>query len=747
MEKETSCINSRAILDYLKEHHIDYSSLLKDLDPEIDGLENPEIFLRDTHNWVSCKVISKLYKRARLILRDEKAAYKMGRYATENMSMGYAQRIVFKSFWSVRKTLKNAQKINDKWNKNKKVELVELKRNEAIVRLHWNPETEASKDICLYNQGVYTSLPLVWGGSPAILKEKCCCFDGAPYCEYHIKWPLKNKLYEIFSRFFTSKSVLMDTIKEMEKDKKIIEEKTEKLKNEIEEHKQTVEALRESESKFHTLFALSPQAIALSDFETGRLIDVNEKFCELTKYTKEEIIRLAMIKKAFFAEEDWQRFINKLQASGEVSGLGMDLKVKDGSILNVLVFSKLIQIAGATFILTICVDVTDQKRLEAQLQKAHKMESLGLMAGGIAHDLNNILSGIVSYPDLLLMDLPKDSPLRHPIETIKESGYRAADIVSDLLTVARGIATSREILNLNTVTEEYINSAEQKKLEKMYPNVILKTDFDTELLNIDCSPTHLKKSLMNLVINAYESVEDSGTVTISTINRYLDEPLKGYEDVQKGEYVLLTVSDDGSGISSEDLKRIFDPFYTKKAMGRSGTGLGLTVVWNTVHDLDGYINVKSSGKGTVFDLYFSISRKELLHKNRNIPMEDYMGNGERLLVIDDEKRQREIAFMLLTRLNYSVDAVSSGEEAVEYLKKNSVDLIVLDMIMPKGMNGCETYEQIINIHPKQKAIIISGFSETKDVKAAQRLGAGEYIKKPYSSEQIAMAVIKELGRK
>ena len=175
MEKETSCINSRAILDYLKEHHVDYSSLLEDLDPEIDNLEDPGKFLRDTHNWVSCSVISKLYKRARLILHDEKAAYKMGRYATENMSLGYAQRIVFKSFWSVRKTLKNAQKINDKWNKNKKVELVELKRNEAIVRLHWNPKMEASKDICLYNQGVYTSLPLVWKGSPAILQEKCCC--------------------------------------------------------------------------------------------------------------------------------------------------------------------------------------------------------------------------------------------------------------------------------------------------------------------------------------------------------------------------------------------------------------------------------------------------------------------------------------------------------------------------------------------------------------------------------------------
>ena len=243
MEKETSCINSRAILDYLKKHNVDCSSLFGDLDPEIDGLEDPEIFLRDPNNWISCSVISKLYKRAKLILHDEMAAYKMGRYATENISLGYAQRIIFKTFWSVRKALKHSQKINDRWNRNKRVELVELKKNNAVVRLHWNPEMKASKDICLYNQGAYTSLPLIWGGSPATLKEKCCYFNDAPYCEYHIKWPITNRFHEIFSRFFTSKSVLMDTIKEMEKDKKIIEEKTEKLKNEIEERKQAEEEL------------------------------------------------------------------------------------------------------------------------------------------------------------------------------------------------------------------------------------------------------------------------------------------------------------------------------------------------------------------------------------------------------------------------------------------------------------------------------------------------------------------------
>ena len=339
-------------------------------------------------------------------------------------------------------------------------------------------------------------------------------------------------------------------------------------------------------------------------------------------------------------------------------------------------------------------DITDrvraeeeQKMLQVQLHRSQKMEAMGLMAGGVAHDLNNILSGIVSYPELLLMDLPEDSPLREPIKTIKESGMRAVDVVADLLTIARGVATGKEVSNLNTLIEEYLNSAEHQKLAETYTFIIFKTEIDSDLLNISCSSTHIKKTLMNLVINASEASEGSGTVAISTLNRYLDEPLKSYEDVRTGEYVMLTISDDGSGISPGDLERIFEPFYTKKVMGRSGTGLGLAVVWNTVQDHKGYINVKSSEKGTVFELYFPVTREKVAAEKVEVPLDDYLGHGEKILVVDDEERQREIASGILTRLGYNAEAVSSGEEAIEYVKENPVDLIVLDMVMPKGING------------------------------------------------------------
>jgi CheY-like chemotaxis protein len=201
------------------------------------------------------------------------------------------------------------------------------------------------------------------------------------------------------------------------------------------------------------------------------------------------------------------------------------------------------------------------------------------------------------------------------------------------------------------------------------------------------------------------------------------------------------------GISKKDKERIFEPFYTKKVMGRSGTGLGMTVVWGTVKDHEGYIDIKSTkGKGTTFTLYFPVTRKELPKDKALVSIEDYMGKGESVLVIDDVKEQREIASKILKKLSYSVTSVSSGEQAVDYLKDNAVDLLVLDMIMESGIDGLDTYKRILEFHPGQKAIIASGFSETDRVKEAQRLGAGVYVKKPFLLGKIGLAVREELER-
>jgi len=344
------------------------------------------------------------------------------------------------------------------------------------------------------------------------------------------------------------------------------------------------------------------------------------------------------------------------------------------------------------------------------------------------------------------MNLPEDSTLRKPLKTMMESGLRATAIVQDLLTMARGVATANESLNLNDLIREYLSSPECDMLKQYHPAIMIKTNLDSGLLNIGGSPVHVRKVLMNLVSNAAEAIIEAGNVTISTANRYIDRPLKAYHEINPGEYAVLTISDDGPGISSDDLERVFEPFYTKKKMGRSGTGLGLSVVWNVMQDHKGHIDVTTDANGTKFELYFPITRDAVLKKDIPLSIEAYKGNGEKILVVDDVESQREISCRILETLGYKSTSVSSGEEAVEYLKNNAVDLILLDMIMDPGINGHETYKQIIQIHPDQKALIVSGFSETDDVKETQSLGAGKYIKKPLTIEKIGLAVKEQLEK-
>jgi len=401
----------------------------------------------------------------------------------------------------------------------------------------------------------------------------------------------------------------------------------------------------------------------------------------------------------------------------------------------------------------IAKDITERKAAEKALRvsqektaRSRKMESLGLLAGGVAHDLNNILSGIVSYPELILLDLPENSPLKKPIETIHEAGQRAAAIVQDLLTIARGVAITRETLNLNHLVNEYLNSPEYENLLQYHTTVTVDTDLDCELFNISGSRVHLKKVMMNLVSNAVEAIQGHGSVRVSTRNRYVDKPLQGYDHIKIGEYVVLSVSDDGSGIAADDLSRIFEPFYTRKVMGRSGTGLGLAVVWNVLQDHEGYINVTSDANHTEFELYFPITRESMVDTESPKPLEALNGCGETVLVVDDMVTQGEIACRMLTRLGYRADSVTSGEAAIAYVKAHPVDLLLLDMIMDPGINGRETYERIKKIKPGQKAIIVSGFAETGDVKEAQRMGAGQYVKKPLTIERLGIALKKELGK-
>lgn len=490
----------------------------------------------------------------------------------------------------------------------------------------------------------------------------------------------------------------------------------------------------------------------------GKIKTANRAALELLGCELDELIgsRFDEVVSKNHEETSRSSIVGELIRENSIVNANMFYKTKEGGIIPVSFSSSVMHDINGNIQGVVCVatDITELKlaeeekeKLQLQLQQAQKMEAIGTLAGGVAHDLNNILSGIVTYPDLLLMQTSEDSPLRKPLITIQETGKKAAAIVQDMLTLARRGVAITEVVNLNDVIFEYLNSPEYNKMKMFYPDVKVKTSLEPGLLNIIGSPVHISKTIMNLVSNAAEAITGIGKLSITTENRYMDKPIRGYDNVKEGDYAILTVSDTGGGISPEDMEKIFEPFYTKKRMGKSGTGLGMPVVRGTVKDHNGYIDLQSEeGNGTTFTLYFPATRKTPSKIESGIQIEDYMGRGESILVVDDVKVQREIAHTILSELNYSVTTVSSGEEAVESLQNSSVDLLILDMIMDPGMDGLDTYKQILKLHPGQKAIVASGFSETDRAKEVERLGAGQYIKKPYTMEKIGIAVKKELDK-
>ena len=520
------------------------------------------------------------------------------------------------------------------------------------------------------------------------------------------------------------------------------------------------EKLQSSESKYRDLVENASSIIMRLD-KNGKIIFFNEFAQKLFGYTEEEIIGEkadnVIMPPAGPNRLSFKKLLDSLRKSPDHPAVSeSQTQTRSGKTIWIAWTYKPIFNTDGFFSEILCIgnDITELKlasqekeELQLQLQRAQKMEAIGTLAGGVAHDLNNILSGIVSYPELLLMDINDESPLRKPILTIQKSGEKAAAIVQDLLTLARRGVEATEVVNLNSIVSEYLKSPEHARLELNHPGSKIATNLDPNLLNILGSPVHLSKTVMNLVSNAAEAMLDGGNIVITTENRHMDKNLSGFDEIDKGDYATLIIKDTGIGISQEDMERIFEPFYTKKTMGRSGTGLGMAVVWGTVKDHRGYIDLQSTeGVGTEITLYFPVTRKVFSQEAEMASIQDVMGKGESILVVDDIKEQRVIATEILEKLGYTVTTMPSGEEAVDYLNDHTTDLLVLDMIMEPGIDGLETYKKILKIHPGQKSIIASGYSESARVKEAQMLGAGTYVKKPYLLEKIGRAIRTELDR-
>jgi signal transduction histidine kinase/CheY-like chemotaxis protein len=430
----------------------------------------------------------------------------------------------------------------------------------------------------------------------------------------------------------------------------------------------------------------------------------------------------------------------------------LGLGISSPMVYTVYVGTFLLLGSAVTFSLAILINALEvsgkeQVRLEKKLVQLEKLKNMGILAGSVAHDLNNILSGIATYPEVLLMEEGLSPRMRQGLSIIKDSGQKASSVVSDLLTISRGANREMEVLNINSVIERYMEAADFDKIKATYQQVQIEVVLAPELRNIKGSYIHIEKAIMNLVLNGAQEAaqKEAGHVTISTANHTVEDSMAGGADLPCGDYVMLSVADNGSGIPEEYREKIFDPFFTKKAMGRSGTGLGLTVVWNTVQDHQGNIRFVSSKKGSRFELLFP-AWDELVQKETNNSLAEIKGQGQRILIVDDLANQRKIAGTILKNLGYQVFAVADGMEAVAFVRENPVDLLVLDMVMEPSISGLETYQRIKKIYPGQKAILVSGHSKSEEVLMAQDLGVIVFVKKPYTILDMGIAVKKELEK-
>ncbi|MBT3192897.1 MAG: response regulator [Verrucomicrobia bacterium] len=390
--------------------------------------------------------------------------------------------------------------------------------------------------------------------------------------------------------------------------------------------------------------------------------------------------------------------------------------------------------------------VTQQRERELQerLMRSERMESLGILAGGVAHDLNNILGPIVAYPELIAEELPETGQTRKFLGEIEKSAHRAAAVVQDLLTMARRGNYILEPVDVNHLVENYAGSLAFKELQGRHPKCTLQLQLGEDLPPALGVSHQLNQAIMNLVMNAYESVSHTGSVTVITECAEVREHASIYVTIRSGQYVILRVRDTGTGIPPENLEHIFEPFYSKKKMGRSGSGLGLTVVYGVVRDMGGYVDVDTQpNTGTEMRLYLPVS--DLAIEDERTVVERCTGH-ERILIVDDTREQRQLAKHILSDLGYAVETASNGREAIAQLQDHAVNLVLMDMIMEDDLDGLDTYKAILKIHPNQKCLVVSGFSETDRVRETLECGAGGFISKPYSIDQLSSAIREELDR-
>lgn len=482
----------------------------------------------------------------------------------------------------------------------------------------------------------------------------------------------------------------------------------EELETEIAERQRSWERLRQSEEKFIKVFRNNPLPMTLSTELDGRYVDVNDAFLELMGRDRASVVGRTAIETGFWVDPQQRvAMLKRLKQEGRVLGLPVRVTGRAAEVRDVVIWAEQIEIQGESCVLTIAQDTTETKRLQAQFQQAQKMEAVGRLAGGVAHDFNNILGIITGYSELSQEKIDSQLPVAKNLEQIKLAANRAANLTRQLLAFSRQQVVAPRVLDLNMV----VNDVSKMLARVVGEDISLVFQPSSPLWSIKVDVGQIEQVLLNLVVNARDAMPDTGTITIATANVDLDENyVREHEPVIPGEYVMLSVWDTGSGMDEVTRARIFEPFFTTKEAGK-GTGLGLASVYGIVKQSNGYIWVYSElGQGTTFKLYFPRVRADVEPLNI-VPSSTVMKRGnETIVLVEDEATLRSVTATILRSAGYTVLEAGTPDAAIHLAEMHAgpIQLLLTDVILP-FMNGVELSKRLVGLRPDLKVIFISGY--------------------------------------
>jgi PAS domain S-box-containing protein len=472
---------------------------------------------------------------------------------------------------------------------------------------------------------------------------------------------------------------------------------------------QAVASELQNEERFRKAFNAYPEPITIATVSDGRYVDVNESFCHVTGFRREEVIGRTSSEMHFWSNaEDRVRMIEAVLEHGSVRDLEAGFRTKSGEQRSGIGSAELLEVAGQQLIIVIFKDVTDQKSLEKQLLQAQKMEAIGLFSAGIAHDFNNLLSVIIGYSEMIEEDLAQNEPLQKKCHEVTKAGHRAAALIRQLLAFSRQQILEPKVMSLNAV----IVDSEKMFRVLLGEGVQYSSLLDASLGTIKADQGQIEQVIMNLIVNARDAMPKGGKLCIETSNFAVDENyVRLHSQQQLGRFVALSVSDTGIGMNAETQSRIFDPFFTTKEVGK-GTGLGLSTVYGVVKQSGGHIGVYSEvGIGTTFTIYLPRVEEPIRPDKIRADLDHTLGGNETILLVDDEESLRELISGLLRQSGYTVIVAATPDQALEIAAHDTqrVHLLLTDVVMP-GMNGHEMAQKMASIRPDMKVIYMSGYA-------------------------------------